>query len=233
MSRYFQVEPIAYIRTGFSDKFGIPRQSGLVADSRATIVFYPKYRNSEALRGLEGYSHLWLIWFFSEAQNEKWSPTVRPPKLGGNKRMGVFATRSPYRPNSLGLSSVKIEKIDFHSSEGPRIQVLGADLLDDTPILDIKPYLAYTDSHPDAMSGFAFKEGEGLLKVKIESALAEQIPGDIKETVLNILAQDPRPGYQDDPSRLYKLDYDNISLGFTVTQGELTVKSVCRKDIEV
>ena len=201
------IRPIAHIHCDFKEKFGIPRQSGLIDSARAKIVFLPEYRNPDALRGLDGYTHLWLLWQFSEAVRSEWSPTVRPPRLGGNKRMGVFASRSPFRPNPIGLSSVKIVSIDLNTSKGPIIEVAGADLLDGTPIYDIKPYLAYTDSHPDAASGFALTSDAPKLDVEIPEEILEKIPADLHQSIIDILAEDPRPGYQDDPSRIYTMQY--------------------------
>ena len=217
---------IAHIRSDFSEKFGIPRQSGLVDSTRATIVFEPEYRNPDAFRGLDGYSHLWLIWQFSETVREDWSPTVRPPRLGGNKRMGVFATRSPFRPNPIGLSSVRITGIDLHSAEGPIIHVAGADLLDGTPIYDIKPYLPYTDSHPDARGGFGFTPGEGAVNVRISDELLAKIPKELRESALDLLREDPRPGYQNDPNRVYYMAYADFEIGFTVDGDILTVTEI-------
>ena len=214
---------IAHIRNDFSAKFGIPRQSGLVEQVRSRIIFEPSFRNADALRGLEGYSHLWLIWQFSKNHKEGWSPTVRPPRLGGNIRMGVFATRSPYRPNPIGLSSVKIEQILLSSPEGPIIEVTGADLLDGTPIFDIKPYLPYTDSHPDALGGFGFKPGEGAVAVECPPELLEQIPAEKVEGLLALLAQDPRPGYTDDPARIFGMEYAGFDIRFKVEQNTLKV----------
>ena len=199
------IRPIAHIHCEFKEKFGIPRQSGLIDSVRAKIVFLPEYRNPDALRGLDGYSHLWLLWQFSEAVRSDWSPTVRPPRLGGNKRMGVFASRSPFRPNPIGLSSVKIVSIDLNTSKGPVIEVAGADLLDGTPIYDIKPYLAYTDSHPEALSGFALTSDAPRLEVIISDDQLSKIPEDLRQSAIDILAEDPRPGYQDDPERIYTM----------------------------
>ena len=221
-----ELKIIAHIQNDFTAKFGIPRQSGLVEETRAKIVFTPEYRNPDAFRGLEGYSHLWLIWEFSEAKQEGWSPTVRPPRLGGNTRMGVFATRSPYRPNSLGLSSVKIESIDLHTPEGPVLTVSGADLLNGTPIFDIKPYLPYTDSHPAASGGFAYGPGEGTVEVDCPETLLELVPAEKRQTLLALLAQDPRPGYADDPNRIYGMEYAGFDIKFTVANGTLTVKEI-------
>ncbi len=214
---------IAHIHNDFTAKFGIPRQSGLVEEVRSRIVFTPEYRNPDALRGLEGYSHLWLIWQFSEAKAEEWSPTVRPPRLGGNKRMGVFATRSPYRPNPIGLSSVKLLEIQLNTPEGPVLTVGGADLLDGTPLYDIKPYLAYTDAHPEALGGFAFQPGEGTVQVECDAALLEKLPQKKQAGLLALLREDPRPGYQEDPERIYGMEYAGFDIRFTVANGILKV----------
>ncbi len=217
---------IAHIYNDFSDKFGIPRQSGLVQQVRSRIVFTPEYRNADALRGIDGYSHLWLIWEFSKAKAEKWSPTVRPPRLGGNTRMGVFATRSPYRPNPMGLSSVRLEQVELHTPEGPVLTVSGADLLNGTPIYDIKPYLAYTDSHPDATGGFAFLPGEGTVEVLCPPDLLEKVPAHKQEELLALLREDPRPGYQDDPQRIYAMEYGGLTVRFSVENGRLKVLEI-------
>ena len=219
---------IARIRSDFPEKFGIPRQSGLIEELKARIVFEPEYRNPDALRGLEGYSHLWLIWQFSEAIRESWSPTVRPPRLGGNQRVGVFATRSPFRPNPIGLSSVKILSIDFHTEEGPVIMVAGADLMDQTPIYDIKPYIAYADSHPDAVSGFADQVKDYALKVEFPKNLLALLPQEKREAALGILAQDPRPSYQHDPERRYGVAFAGFDIRFHVADGVLTVCEVVK-----
>jgi tRNA-Thr(GGU) m(6)t(6)A37 methyltransferase TsaA len=217
---------IAHIRNDFTAKFGIPRQSGLVDTIISKIVFEPEYRNPDAFRGIEGYSHLWLIWQFSEAVRNEWSPTVRPPRLGGNKRMGVFATRSPFRPNPIGLSSVKLVGIDLHTSEGPVLYVTGADILDGTPIYDVKPYLAYTDSHPEATGGFAKGPGEGSLSVEISDELKKKIPESLFEGAIALLREDPRPGYQNDPDRVYMMEFGSIEIHFTVNETKLTVKNI-------
>lgn len=213
---------IARIHTDFSDKFGIPRQSGLVSGLHATIVFEPAYRNSDALRGIEEYSHLWLIWEFSKSKQEEWSPTVRPPRLGGNKRMGVFATRSPFRPNPIGLSSVKLLQVEWDTPVGPVLHVEGADILDDTPIYDVKPYLSYTDSHPDAAGGFADDVRQYALTVMWEDQPVE-IPESVKSTLTGILQQDPRPSYQNDPERVYNLTFSDWEIQFRVSNGIATV----------
>ena len=221
-----EIKPIAYIRTDFSSKFGIPRQSGLVDELEATIVFEPEYRNPDALRGIEEYSHLWLIWQFSECADKEWTPTVRPPRLGGNKRMGVFATRSPFRPNSLGLSSVKLLGVERTEKEGCVLKVSGADLLDGTPIFDIKPYLAYVDSHPEASNGFALDEKSGSVEVEIENSLLEIIPEQKRKALIAVLAQDPRPGYQDDCERIYGIEFAGFDVRFTVFENKLKVIEV-------
>ena len=219
-------EIIARVHTDFSEKFGIPRQSGLVKNLKGKIVFEPKYRDISALKGLDGFSHLWLIWKFSEAVSEDWSPTVRPPRLGGNKRMGVFATRAPYRPNPIGLSSVKIEKIELNTPEGPIIEVSGADMLDGTPIYDIKPYIAYTDSHPEALGGFSEEVFENCLKVEENEDFKNIMTKDKYESLLQILSSDPRPGYKEDSSRIYGLSFAGFEIKFTVFHGVLRIESI-------
>lgn len=225
MAETVPVRIIARIHSDFPTKFGIPRQSGL-AEVRSTIIFEPEYRNPNALRGLEGYTHLWLIWQFSEAVRDGWSPTVRPPRLGGNTRMGVFATRSPFRPNPIGLSSVRIDGIELHTPDGPLIHVTGADLMDGTPIYDIKPYLAYTDSHPEAAGGFALQTREGVLSVDFPAELLAVIPEDRRDGLIAVLAQDPRPQYQDDPERVYGMAFAGFDVQFRVADGRLTVCAV-------
>ena len=223
------LEPIARIRTDFPDKFGIPRQGGLIEALKAEIIFEPKYRDPSALRGLEGYSHIWLIWQFSESVLESWSPTVKPPRLGGNKRMGVFATRSPFRPNPLGLSCVKIEDIALSTPEGPVLRVAGADLMDGTPIYDIKPYLPHIDSHPEAASGFAGEVSGYGLNVDFPPALLELLPPDKREAALRVLAQDPRPGYRHgDNTRRYGVKFAGFDLRFAVEGDTLRVCEVVR-----
>lgn len=221
-----QLKTIAYLRCDMPEKFGIPRQSGLVNSVKARIIFTPEYRNPDALRGLEQYSHLWLIWQFSEAIRDNWSPTVRPPRLGGNKRMGVFATRSPFRPNPIGLSSVKIEEIYLDTKDGPVIIVSGADIMDNTPIYDIKPYLAYVDSHPDASDGFALNHHEAILKVVIPDEIRSLIPDEHVRPVIELLGQDPRPQYQNSPERSYTMTYANMDISFYVNEDELFVTDV-------
>ena len=223
---------IARIHSEFKEKFGIPRQSGLVPQTRAKIVFEPEYRVADALRGIEGYSHLWLIWLLSKAQRDTWSPTVRPPRLGGNTRMGVFATRSPFRPNPIGLSCVTLEKVDFSSADGPVLIVGGADLLDGTPIYDIKPYLPYVDSHPEARGGFGSEKAGYALDVVIPDDILERIDPDNLEALKGILKEDPRPSYQNDPDRVYGLNYAGMNIRFTVSQGVLTVCDASREEKE-
>lgn len=225
MAETVPVRIIARIHSDFPTKFGIPRQSGL-AEVRSTIIFEPEYRNPDALRGLEGYTHLWLIWQFSEAVRDGWSPTVRPPRLGGNTRMGVFATRSPFRPNPIGLSSVRIDGIELHTPDGPLIHVTGADLMDGTPIYDIKPYLAYTDSHPEAAGGFALQTREGVLSVDFPAELLAVIPEDRRDGLIAVLAQDPRPQYQNDPERVYGMAFAGFDVQFRVADGRLIVCAV-------
>ena len=220
-----ELKIIAKIRSDFPTKFGIPRQSGLVEGLRATIVFEPEYRKDEALRGIEGYSHLWLLWNFSKAERNGWSPTVRPPRLGGNKRMGVFATRSPFRPNPIGLSSVKIEGVE-KTSEGTVIHISGADLMDGTPIYDIKPYLAFTDSHPQATGGFAAEELGYSLEVEFSEELLAKIDTDKRQGLIELLAQDPRPAYNDDPDRIFGFEFGKKEIKFKVANGILTVIAV-------
>ena len=215
---------IAKIKTDFKTKFGIPRQSGLV-NTKAKIIFEPEFRDASALKGLENFSHLWLIWEFSESKREEWSPTVRPPRLGGNKRVGVFATRSPFRPNPIGLSSVKIEKIYNDSKNGTVIEVLGADLLDGTPIYDIKPYIPYTDCHTDACGGFSEEVFSQSLNVKIPAEISKNIPENDLENIIKILQSDPRPHYQND-DRTYAFEYSEYHIEFFVEDETLTVLKI-------
>lgn len=217
---------IARIRTVFPAKFGIPRQSGIIDTLKATIVFEPEYRNPDALRGLEGFSHVWLIWGFFHEAREGWSPMVKPPRLGGNKRMGVFATRSPFRPNPIGLSSVRLDGFELSTDQGPVLYVSGADLMDGTPIYDIKPYLPYTDSHPEATGGFADPVKDYGLEVVFPDELIELIPKEHHETLLKVLAHDPRPSYQNDPDRWYGFWYAGFNIRFTVRDNLLTVVEV-------
>lgn len=217
---------IAVIHTDFSDKFGIPRQSGLVPALQAVIEFLPEYRNPDAVRGIDGFSHLWLIWQFSKAVRDGWSPTVRPPRLGGNTRIGVFATRSPYRPNEIGLSCVKLEKAELHPERGPLLYVSGADLLDGTPIFDIKPYLPYSDSVPDAVGGFTDTSSDFLLEVEFPPELLSKVPREKQDALLGVLTHDPRPSYQDDPERIYGLTFASQNIRFSVKGTTLTVLNV-------
>ena len=226
MSHSVILRPIAHIRSDFPEKFGIPRQSGLVEGLRAEIVFTPEYRTPQALRGIEEFSHLWLIWQFSQARREKWSPTVRPPRLGGNQRVGVFATRSPFRPNPIGLSCVKLEGVDLSTPDGPVLHVSGADLVDGTPILDIKPYLPYADCRPEAVGGFAGTAPEPCLAVDFPPALLERVPEGDRAALLGVLAQDPRPPYQRDPRRVYGFGFGGVEVRFTVGDGVLAVAEV-------
>lgn len=220
------IHPIAHMKSDFPTKFGIPRQSGLASSVRSTIVFEPEYRIADALRGLEGYSHLWIIWQFSQAVRSTWSPTVRPPRLGGNTRMGVFATRSPFRPNNLGLSCVKLEAVELDSPLGPVIHVSGADLMDGTPIVDIKPYIPYADSFPDALGGFTDTAGDFLLDVQFPEALLALLPEDKREGAKEVLSHDPRPSYQRDPERIYGLPFAGFDIRFQVNDQILTVIEV-------
>ena len=220
------IQVIARMKSDFSTKFGSPRQSGLVKELRSTIVFEPEFRNSDALRGIEGFSHLWIIWQFSEAVRSQWSPTVRPPRLGGNTRMGVFATRSPFRPNNLGLSCVKLLGIEQTANEGTVLHVAGADLMDGTPIFDIKPYSPDSDSYPDALGGFTTTAGDFLLKVDFPADLLSKLPADKQEAALEVLSHDPRPSYQRDTNRVYGLNFSEFDIRFTVKADTLTVKEV-------
>jgi len=221
-----EIKTIARIHSDFPEKFGIPRQSGLVDELVSKIVFEKEYRIPEAFRGLEDFSHIWVIWQFSEAVRDKWSPTVRPPRLGGNKRIGVFATRSPFRPNSIGLSSVKLLKIDRECPEAPVLYISGGDMMDGTPVIDIKPYLPYTDSHPDADGGFALQQKEGMLDVDVPYQLIDKIRSDIKDALIEVLAQDPRPQYQNSPERVYTFDFAEYSVSFRVSEKTLTVTDI-------
>jgi len=217
---------IARIKTDFPSKFGLPRQSGLIDEIKGKIVFEKPYRNPDALRGLEGFSHIWLLWQFSENCRNDWSPTVRPPKLGGNKRMGVFATRSPFRPNPIGLSCVKIEKIELSKNEGPIIYVSGADIMDNTPIYDIKPYLPYADSKPDATGGFVDTLELIPLKVEFDIELLNRIPADKQDELIKVLESNPKPSYQSDPERVYGFYFDKFEISFKIENEILTVLKV-------
>lgn len=217
---------IARIHTDFPTKFGIPRQSDMVESLKGTIVFEPEYRSAEALRGIEGFSHIWLIWEFSKSIREGWSPTVRPPALGGNTRMGVFATRSPFRPNPIGLSVVKLEKVELHTEQGPVLHVSGVDMMEDTPIFDIKPYVPYTDSQPEATGGFTDTIEKQQLKVVFSEQLLSLIPSEKRQTLIEVLSLDPRPSYQDDPERVYGLLFAGFDIRFSVIENVLTVKEI-------
>ena len=229
--RYFcGMKVIAHIHTDFPTKFGIPRQSGIIASLQGRIVFEPEYRIAEAVRGLEDFSYIWLLWEFSKAVRDTWSPTVRPPRLGGNVRKGVFATRSPFRPNPIGLSSVRLEKVDIDPKLGPVLYVSGIDLMDDTPIYDIKPYIAYTDSHPDAVSGFASTPAEYLLEVDFAEDLLQKVPESQRESLIEVLAHDPRPQYQNDPERVYGIAFGDMDVKFKVEGCLLTVLQIAKSE---
>lgn len=221
------IQVIARMHSDFPTKFGIPRQSGLVSQLRSIIVFEPEFRNPDALRGIEDFSHLWIVWQFSEALRQGWSPTVRPPRLGGNTRMGVFATRSPFRPNNLGLSSVRLLGVECSEKFGTVLHVGGADLMDGTPIFDIKPYIPYSDCHPEATGGFTDKAGEFLLRVEFPPELLALLPPEKREAALGVLSHDPRPSYQRSPDRVYGLTFAGFDIRFTVKDEVLTVHEVC------
>lgn len=221
-----EIQAIARMKSDFPTKFGIPRQSGLVEELRSTIIFEPEYRKPAALRGIEGYSHLWLIWQFSQAVRQDWSPTVRPPRLGGNTRMGVFATRSPFRPNSLGLSCVRLLGVEDTKEFGTVLHVGGADLMDGTPIFDIKPYIPYGDAHPDAIGGFSDQAGDFLLDVVIPDDLLNQVPSNKQQALLGVLSHDPRPSYQRDPERIYGLSFAGYNIRFQVRENVLSVLAI-------
>ena len=217
---------IAKMKSDFPTKFGIPRQSGLVDELRSTIIFEPEYRNDDALRGIEDFSHIWIIWQFSEAVRQDWSPTVRPPRLGGNTRLGVFATRSPFRPNSIGLSSVRLLGVEHTAEYGTVLHVAGADLMDGTPIFDIKPYIPYADSHPDATGGFTDTAEDFMLEVDFPARLLEILPQDKRQAAIGVLSHDPRPSYQRTPDRVYGLTFAEHDIRFTVTDSVLHVMEV-------
>ena len=219
------MEYIAYVETPYKEKFGIPRQSGLAESTCGDIIFTPKFRNPDAVRGIEEFSHLWLIWSFSQS-GDRWSPTVRPPRLGGNQRMGVFATRSPFRPNNLGLSSVRLERVELHTPEGPVLHVSGADLMDGTPIFDIKPYIPYADCHPDAQAGFTAQLDERMVTVECPPELLQKVPAETQDALLAVLSHDPRPSYQHDPERVYGMAFAGWNVRFRVQEKTLTVCEV-------
>lgn len=225
-----EMKPIGWIHSDFQDKFGIPRQSGLIEELRAVVTFAPEYRVKEAFRGLEGFSHIWLLWEFSQSVRESWSPTVRPPRLGGNRRLGVFATRSPFRPNPIGLSCVRLERVDLDAQEGPLLHVQGADLLDGTPIFDVKPYLPYADCRPEAAGGFAAEAPESRLTVELPRELAEKLPEEKRAALLGVLAGDPRPSYQNDPERVYGMSFAGFNVRFRVEGDRLTVQEIVRSE---
>ena len=226
MNELIAIKVIAQMHCDFSTKFGIPRQSGLVKALKGTVVFAPEYRNPDAVRGLEGFSHIWLIWQFSQAVRKTWSPTVRPPRLGGNARLGVFATRSPFRPNNIGLSSVRLERVELHTPEGPVLHVSGADLMDGTPIFDIKPYIPYADCHPDAQAGFTTQLDERMVTVECPPELLNKIPAETQPALLAVLSHDPRPSYQNDPERVYGMAFAGWNVRFRVQEKVLTVCEV-------
>lgn len=226
---HIRIRPIARMKSDFSTKFGIPRQSGLVQELRSTVIFEPEFRNPDALRGIEDFSHLWLIWQFSEAVREDWTPTVRPPRLGGNTRMGVFATRSPFRPNSLGLSCVTLLGVEQTQDNGTVLHVGGADLMDGTPIFDIKPYIPYSDSHPQAAGGFTDTAGDFLLQVVFPDELLAKLPGDKQQAAIGVLSHDPRPSYQRSPERVYGIAFAGFDIRFSVKENTLTVLTVEKK----
>ena len=222
------MKPIAHIRSDFPTKFGIPRQAGLAEHLTATVVFEPEFRDPEALRGIEGFSHLWLIWEFSAARREEWSPTVRPPRLGGNTRLGVFATRSPFRPNPIGLSCVGLAGVEKTAEFGTVLRVMGADLMDGTPIYDVKPYIPYADCHPEATEGFTAPGQDYLLTVDIPAPLLGRVPPDRRAALREVLAQDPRPAYQRDSQRVYGFGFAGMEVRFAVRDGVLTVTDIQR-----
>lgn len=226
MAQEHTIRVIARIHSDFPTKFGIPRQSGLVDELRSSVVFEPEYRSPEAVRGLEEFSHIWIIWQFSRAVRDGWSPTVRPPRLGGNQRLGVFASRSPFRPNSLGLSAVRLESVELHPALGPVLHVAGADLMDGTPIYDIKPYVPYADAHPQASGGFVDRVERRLLEVDCPPELLERVPEGKQAALLSVLAQDPRPSYHADPERVYGMAFAGLEVRFTVAHTRLTVLEV-------
>ena len=224
------MRPIAHIHSDFATKFGIPRQSGVVGSLQAEIIFEPEFRSRDAVRGLEAFSNIWLIWEFSENVRADWSPTVRPPRLGGNVRMGVFATRSPFRPNPIGLSCVRLERIEFSDTHGPVLHVAGADLMDGTPIYDIKPYVPYADCHPEATEGFTGQVEMHALTVDIPPELLSRFPVEKRDALIGVLAQDPRPRYQADASRVYGLEFGGYEVKFTVAGQKLAVTDITEKD---
>ena len=221
-----EMQVIGHVRSDFPEKFGIPRQSGLVEELKSRIVFEPEFRVPEAFRGLEGYSRIWILWQFSEAVRDKWSPTVRPPRLGGNERVGVFASRSPFRPNPIGLSAVRLDRVELDGQEGPVLHVSGADIMDGTPVLDIKPYLSYVDAYPEEKGGFALQQRDGVLQVEFPAELIARIPTDKQAALIAVLAQDPRPAYQENPDRVYTMSFGGAEVSFSVEGNKLSVVNV-------
>lgn len=226
MYKTFEMKEIGYIKSDFPEKFGIPRQSGLVKELKAQIIFEPEFSDYNAFKGLEGFSHIWILWEFSKSLRENWSPTVRPPRLGGNKHMGVFATRSPFRPNPIGLSCVRLEKIEQDKKLGTVLHISGADLMDGTPIFDIKPYIPYADSYPEALGGFTDETPKATLSVKFENDCDSILEEEKRLGLTGVLSQDPRPAYQNDPDRIYTMDFGGYEVKFSVNQDTLTVKSI-------
>lgn len=224
------MEPVAVVRTDFPARFGLPRQSGMVPSLRGTVVFAPKYRDPNALRGIEGYSHLWLLWKFSETAREDWSPTVRPPRLGGNVAMGVFATRSPFRPNPIGLSCVRLDAVDYDTPEGAVLRISGVDMMDGTPVYDVKPYVPHADCHPDASGGFSDAVRDYGLKVVVPEEWLARVPPDKREALAGALAQDPRPGYRRGDGRRFGIRFAGMDVRFTVDDGVLTVREIVAED---
>ena len=220
------IEPIGYIQNDYKEKFGIPRQSGLTENVISKIIFEKDYKDPNFFNGLENYTHLWLIWYFSDVDKKHIKPTVRPPKLGGNQRVGVFATRSPFRPNRIGISCVKVIKNEWCHKQGKILYVLGADLMDGTPIIDIKPYLPYTDSHPDASNGFALDDINGLLDIKCTDEILSKIPFDLVDGLFETLKHDPRPSYQNDSDRIYGMSYADLQIKFKVDGNELEIVDI-------
>lgn len=221
-----ECKAIARVHTPFEEKFGVPRQAGLVPEAGGTVVFEPEYRNPDVVRGLEGFSHVWLIWCFDRTQRNNWSPTVRPPRLGGNTRLGVFATRSPFRPNPIGLSCVKLESVEMDPRLGPVLHISGMDMVDGTPVLDIKPYVPYCDLRPEATGGFTSELADAGLTVEIAPELLKKIPAAFREGLTGVLSQDPRPRYQDDPQRVYGMAYGGVNVKFRVEGSKVLVVGV-------
>lgn len=232
-SENISIKVIGHIHTDFPTKFGIPRQSGLVDELSAYIIFEPEYRNSDAFRGIEEFSHLWLIWYFSETDRKDWSPTVRPPRLGGNTRKGIFATRSPFRPNPIGLSCVRLDNLQIHPHDGPILHIYGADLMDGTPILDIKPYLPYTESIPDACGGFSDAHKDDTLAVIFPEQWLQMIAEDKRQALTKVLANDPRPAYHNDPERIYGFTFAGLDIRFKVSENVLTVCEVVLQEANI